>query len=99
MFCGTSARRETQCYGRHKLRYFESVGYSSHRPEELVQALRLLALHGAVSHRLVSPHGTRYIVDGAVASPTNTIVVLRTVWIVRIPDAAPHFVTAYPRRP
>lgn len=68
---------DTHPVGRHKLRYFESVGFSRDRPEELVQAIRSVAAHGTVSRRLVSPHGARYIVDGAVASPTKTIVVLR----------------------
>jgi hypothetical protein len=85
--------------GRHKLRYFESVGFSPDRPEELIEAIRFVAAHGTVSRRLVSAHGTRYIVDGAVASPAKTIVVLRTVWIARPSESVPHFVTAYPRRP
>lgn len=72
---------DTHPVGRHKRRFFEAVGFPRERPEELVQAIRFVAAHGTVSRRLVSQHGTRYIVDAAVASPTKTIVVLRTVWV------------------
>jgi len=89
----------THLVGRHKLRFFESVGFSRDRPEDLTAVLRVLALDGTVTRVLQSPHGTRYIVDGVVVSPAGAVVPLRTVWIAPAPGAAPRFVTAYPRHP
>jgi hypothetical protein len=67
----------THLVGRHKLRFFESVGFSRDRPEELTAALRALAVNGTVTRVLQSPYGTRYIVDGVVVSPAGAIVSLR----------------------
>ena len=89
----------THLVGRHKLRYFESVGFSRHRPEELTAAVRALAVDGTVTHLLQSRYGTRYIVDGVVVSPAGAIVSLRTVRIAPALGAVPRFVTAYPRHP
>jgi len=43
-----------------------------------------------------SDHGTKYVVDGLITTPSGDQVKLRTVWIVDEGQNNPRFVTAYP---
>jgi hypothetical protein len=42
-------------------------------------------------------HGKKYIVDGAIETPSGKTPVVRTVWIVDEGSDVPRLVTAYPR--
>ena len=48
--------------------------------------------------RVDSPHGSKYIVDGKIDTPSGRQVTVRTVWIVDHDHQIPRLVTAYPLR-
>ena len=85
----------THPVGRHKHRFFLSVGFSSDRAEDLVATIRQVAQEGVVRGERATRYGRKYIVDGRLAAPIGGIGV-RTVWIVREGGRVPQFVTAFP---
>lgn len=82
--------------GQLKARFFRAVGLGV--ADDLASALRAVANTGIVAGQVLSEHGTKYIVDGRVRTPTGVDVDLRTIWIVATGESAPRLVTAYPGR-
>ncbi len=62
----------------------------------LEEALLRIAREEDFQELKSTPHGTKYVVDGIVESPKGSLVLLRTVWIVRAAGEPPRLVTAYP---
>lgn len=88
---------DTHPVGRSKAHVFRSVGFTSTTADRLELGLLLLARTEEVVAQVISPHGTKYVVDGTLATPRGDLLHLRTVWIIEPGHAAPRFVTAYPR--
>ena len=88
----------THPVGRHKWRFFRSLGFSPDDLGQLEEVLRLLARNGTVAEETPTPFGTRYIVDGAFTAPNGATARLRTVWIIDAGGTDPRFVTAFPQR-
>jgi hypothetical protein len=82
--------------GESKARFFASLGFSADDWQVLVAAIRQLAATAAVTNTVESVHGTKYIVDGPIETPSGKRPVIRTVWIVDRGRESPRFVTAYP---
>jgi hypothetical protein len=61
----------THPVGRHKKRFFESIGFSSQRPDDLGAAIRAVARDGAVRNEHASLFGRTYIVDGWLPAPVG----------------------------
>ena len=76
---------------------FSRLGYSIEAPGVLEHDLRQVATAGQVDETVTTDFGTKYVVDGRVATPVGGEVVLRTVWIVESEEGVPRFVTAFPR--
>jgi hypothetical protein len=89
----------THPVGRHKWRFFQSLGFSPDDLSRLDGVLRGLARTATVVHETATPYGIRYIVAGLFTAPNGTTAALRTVWIVETGRTEPRFVTAFPRRP
>jgi hypothetical protein len=83
--------------GAGKAAFFASMGFRGDQWQELANALLTLAMSQPVSASLASPHGSKYIVDGAIDTPSGRSVTVRTVWIVDHNSQTPRLVTAYPR--
>ena len=81
--------------GRHKQRFFAGVGFSLHRAERLVAAIRQVGRDGMVRDQTATRYGTKYIVDGGLVAPIGRVGI-RTVWIVPEGSLVPEFVTAFP---
>ena len=64
----------------------------------LADALKQLGEQSLVVRSVDSVHGTKYIVDGAIATPTGRSVEVRTIWIVDRGEQPPRLVSAYPRK-
>ena len=79
-----------------KAQYFKSRGYSSKCWRSLANAIRLMAQTEHVFKSMDSPHGMKYIVDGHISSPSGKPMMVRTVWMIRIDQKVPLFVTAVP---
>jgi len=84
--------------GAGKATFFLSIGFEIDRWEVLSKALRELVKRSPITMRVDSPHGSKYIVDGELDSPSGRLVTVRTVWIVDSGNDVPRLVTAYPTR-
>jgi hypothetical protein len=83
--------------GKAKAKYFRALGYSRENAAELKDGLLSVAADGMVVEEIDTPFGTKYVVEGALLTPTGTRAQVRTIWIVETGQSALRFVTAYPR--
>ena len=82
--------------GWAKARFFKRFGFRQDAPEELVQALLAHVRDNAVANMETSTYGTKYRVDGPLASPDGRNPSVSTVWIILDGETIPRFVTAFP---
>ena len=87
---------ETHPVGRWKARFFRGIGFDEANVALFERALIEIAKTEEVMETLTTLHGTKYVVEGLVRSPSGHLVRLRTVWIVDTGQDRPRFVTAYP---
>lgn len=87
---------ETHSVGKAKAGFFRVVGFDEARIEMLEKGLLAIARSEEVREVMTSLHGTKYIVEGTLETPTGRGVQVRTVWIVELDQDYPRFVTAYP---
>jgi hypothetical protein len=83
--------------GKSKAKYFRALGYSERNAPELKETLATIASMNEVSEMVNTTFGTKYIVDGILATPSGTRARVHTVWIVETGGGVPRFITAYPR--
>lgn len=79
-----------------KAAFFTALGFSTEEWELLATALVELAQRHDVIRVLESQHGSKYIVDGALAPPSGVRRAVRTVWITDAGADVARLVTAYP---
>jgi len=87
---------ESHAMGKAKARYFRSIGYTKKHADLLTEDLLSIAKSKKVSQEIVSPYGTKYLINGEIITPLGITARLRTVWVVESRDKRPRFVTAYP---
>lgn len=87
---------EVHAIGRAKARFFQSVGYQPRDASVLAADLASIARNEQVSDVAETRHGTKYVVDGNLKTPSGSSVRIRTVWIVEASLDRPRLVTAYP---
>jgi len=87
---------ETHAIGKSKARFLRSLGFDENTAGELEQGLLGIAQTGEVKESIVSPHGTKYVIDGFLETPRGVSVRIRTIWIIEVEHQTPRFVTAYP---
>ncbi len=88
---------EDHPYGGSRALFLISNGFDPTNPAPLAEALlRIAALEEIVSSG-TTEHGTKYVLDGTMGSPTGRTISLRTVWMIQGEETRPRFVTAYPR--
>jgi hypothetical protein len=86
---------ETHSVGKAKAGFFRVVGFDEAQVEMLERGLLAIARSEEVQEVITSLHGTKYVVEGALETPTGRSVQVRTVWIVELDQNRPRFVTAY----
>lgn len=79
-----------------KAPFFVALGFRRDDWEQFAAALRQLALSARVSSSVVTEYGEKYIIDGAIETPSGKSPVVRTVWIIDRSAQAARLVTAYP---
>jgi hypothetical protein len=87
---------ESHPIGKSKAKFFRSLGFDETNLKKLEQGLLSIAHFGEVVKQVESSHGTKYVMDGELETPTGATVSIKTVWIVDIGQEQPRFVTAYP---
>jgi hypothetical protein len=80
-----------------KAAFFFALGFHRDDWEPLANTFRRLAITYSVTRSMESVHGKKYIVDGAIDTPTGKNASVRTIWIVDSGETVPRLVTAYPR--
>ena len=79
-----------------KARFFGELGFARTEPATLADALLVVAGEGKMVRQAESPHGRKFVVDGAIQAPRGSTASVRTIWIVDVGQEAPSLVTAYP---
>lgn len=79
-----------------KAQFVGILGFAPTDPAALAEALRGVAVLGDVVLQAESLHGRKFVVDGALKSPSGRQPTVRTVWIVDAGQDIPRLVTAYP---
>lgn len=87
---------DTHPTGRLKAKFFKGLGFSKGNRQELEQQLLHIAQHSSVAGKSTSPHGEKFIIDGALRTTQGADATVRTVWIIDIGEHRPRFITAYP---
>jgi len=82
--------------GGGKAVFFLAMGFHPDRWQLLADALREMIGTAPVTQTVESRHGTKYIVEGKLMTPTGRSAHVRTVWIIEPSESIPRFVTAYP---
>jgi hypothetical protein len=82
--------------GRSKARFFIRVGFDPADWLAFADARREHAFAHEVCAVNDSRHGTRYIADGPLETPSGRRPLVRTVWIIEHGTRAPRLVSAYP---
>jgi len=87
---------ETHAIGRFKAKFFNTLGYNESNINLLEKLFLQIARSRKIKDKVKSSHGTKYILDGKLISPSGKSVPIRTVWIIEPKQIRPRFVTAYP---
>ena len=87
---------ETHPIGKSKGKFFRGIGFDESSLAILQRGLIAIAKTEEIVQTASSAHGTKYVVDGLITTPSGNRVKLRTVWIVDEGQNNPRFVRAYP---
>jgi len=90
---------QTHPVGRWKAKVFRSAGFDETNLSELEEALLSMARSDDVTSAEQTAHGTKYVVEGEIATPSGRTLSVRTVWIVESDSETPRLATAYALQP
>lgn len=85
----------THRLGRHKAALFEKFGFTIEKAYVLEKRLKELVLKNEVVAMEDSIFGTRYVVEGDLATPSGRELCIRSIWFIKRGEKVPYFVTAY----
>jgi hypothetical protein len=87
---------ESHPVGKAKARFFRQAGFDESTIELLAQGLLQIAKTQEVVGTSATVHGTKYILDGELETPSGRRLRMRTIWIIDQGEERPRLVTAYP---
>jgi hypothetical protein len=82
--------------GRSKAKFFQLMGFTRERCDELQQQLLALARIGEAVIGPATDFGQQYVVRGMIDTPLGRQVMIQSAWIVLNGEDFPRFVTAIP---
>jgi len=82
--------------GRFTAAFFHGLGYSASGWTRLDSDFCQLALTGDATLGRQTQYGRHYEIRGPLHGPSGTVAEVTTIWIVRLNEDAPRFVTAVP---
>jgi hypothetical protein len=82
--------------GRFKAAFFHALGYSSEKWRYLEADLRSQHLSRDAMREDHTAYGRKYVIRGTLVGPSGSSADLVSVWVLRIGEEIPRFVTAYP---
>lgn len=87
---------ETHYVGKFKAKFFSKLGFDAANINFFKKSLLKIAKTEEVTDEIVTPYGTKYILDGALGNPLGRKVKVRTLWIIEKGKSIPRFITVYP---
>lgn len=87
---------ETHATVKFKGKLFRGFGFSERNISLFERALLKIVRSQEVKETLISPYGTKYIIDGNIKTPVGKTIKVRTIWIIEEGQKRPRFVTIYP---
>jgi hypothetical protein len=87
---------ESHAIGKTKAKFFRLHGFTEENTELFRAGLIAIAQTEQVASAEKTTFGTKYVIDGGLASPIGVIIRLRTVWIIETESESPTLVTVYP---
>jgi len=87
---------ETHSVGSSKAKRLRAVGFNHENVAMLKQELLQIAASQLVKDTIETPQGTKYVIEGTIATPNGATLRPRTVWIIDNGETCPRFVTAHP---
>jgi hypothetical protein len=84
--------------GKSKAQFFLRHGFRIEEWAKLATALRQHASENEVTRREPTPLGERFVIDGLLALPDGSTVMLRVVWFIETGETIARLATAYPVR-
>ena len=88
----------THPVGRFKAAYFSSLGYESNNWQALEATLRQAVLEDDAEALEPTPFGQKYRIRSIFTGPNGQGAAVVSIWIIRVDEAAPRFVTVMPER-
>jgi hypothetical protein len=85
----------THPVGRLKAVFFGSLGFGQDSPGDLAAALEVHAASGRVVDHVITPYGTKFVVEGELVGPRRSARV-RSVWIGEGSERSLRLITSYP---
>lgn len=79
-----------------KAGFFTRFGFSVAEWDVLAIALRQHATNHEVTQVIQNIHGTKYVIEGTLTTPTGRNPYVRSVWLIEMGKQAARLITAYP---
>ena len=89
---------EAHSDGAPKASFFRRFGFSTDRPQVLIEALTAHPQHNRVIATRTSKFGTTSVVQCSLKTPDGRDPCIRTVWMLDVGSTIQRLVTAYPAR-
>ena len=87
----------THPIGRFKAAFFQELGFTLERWDDLRSQILVLARSGAAEAAETTDYGQKYVVFGTLVGDGGATAEVLTVWILLKDDDRPRLVTVYPR--
>ena len=87
---------ETHSTGKFKAKFFSKLGFNITNISLFKKSLLKIAKTEEIVDEIITPYGTKYILEGKLDNPIGKIVKVRTLWIIEKSKNIPRFVTVYP---
>ena len=82
--------------GRFKAYFFAGLGFRAENREGLESEIRRLVLESEAEAAERTTYGQKYLVRGTLVGSEGRSAEVVTVWIVRLGERRPRFITVYP---
>jgi len=82
--------------GKGKAKFFRSFGYHENNTDRLKNDLIKIAVDEDAKLIKKSIFGKKFTIDGNIRTPMDSVIFVRTIWILETGKSIARFVTAYP---
>ncbi|HXV43904.1 MAG TPA: hypothetical protein VEC96_12635, partial [Anaerolineae bacterium] len=80
---------ETHAIGKAKAKFLRGFGFDETNVNLLEQSLITIAQSEEVKEIVSSIHGTKYVIEGSLQTPSGEVVRVQTVWIIETGQERP----------